>query len=102
MRISQLSGSCRRMVEEMRRIKFGWVENLPIRDGEPVFDDTIEIVREIAFGKNTKHRRSDEDFELKTSVVELLEAFSRIRDGTVATLRIQDGLPVKMHLKERL
>ena len=101
MRLSQLSEPCRRLVDEMRRLKYGWIDNLPLRDGQPVFDGTVEITQEFAFGKQVKHRSSKDDFELKANVVELLEAFSRIRDGTISSLRIQNGLPIQMHLKKQ-
>jgi hypothetical protein len=86
------------MVEEMQRISYGWIENLPVQNGEPVFDERVQIVREVAFGRPAKQRNWDRDFELKGNIVEMLEAFSRIRDGTISRLRVQDGMPVQMHL----
>jgi len=100
MRLSQLSEPCRRLVDEMRRLKYGRIENLSFRNGQPIFDGTEEITEEFAFGKQTKQRSPQDDFELKANIVELLETLSKIRDGTISSLCIQNGLPIQMYVKK--
>jgi hypothetical protein len=100
MRLSQLSPSRRKLVRMISRIGFGTIENLQLQDGEPVFDGSTKVVREIAFGKPTAVPTGKEDFELKAQVVAMCQEFNRIRDGTIPLLRIRDGLPCMMLYQE--
>ena len=79
----------------MRECQFGRIENLPVRDGQPVFDGDVKVVRVAHLGGDgpgTKLVASDE-FELKRSVRDLFDALARLGNGTVVRLEFRHGLP---------
>ena len=86
------------LIEQMQEILFGRIEQLEIRDGEPVLDPPARVLKEIVFGKsNGPHPAlAKSDFALKEQVVELFRFFDRERTLTIEALVIQHGLPVRM------
>lgn len=97
-----LSASRSGLVSLMQRINFGRLEALHFRDGEPVFNPTPRLRREIKFtGENGPRRHlSSADFMLKQQVVELFDYFDQQRDGVVDVLEIKHGLPFRMVVTE--
>ena len=47
---SSLSDSHRRLVELMQRLNFGRIQNLVVRDGEPVFDPAPKVIQKVKIG----------------------------------------------------
>ena len=94
----KISQSRQRLVELMQETHFGRIENLAVRDCEPVLDPAPRVSRDILFGKvNGAHpARVKPDFALKEQVVELFRIFDRERSLTIESLVIQHGLPVRM------
>jgi hypothetical protein len=86
----------------MQGINFGRIEVLRVRDGEPTFDPSPRVIREVKFGgENGPHPKSGaEDFQLKAEVRELFARFEEMGDGTVISLEIKHGLPFRMHIEE--
>jgi hypothetical protein len=97
-----LSASRSTLLALMQRINFGRLEGLHFHDGEPVFDPTPRLQREIKFaGENGPHRHlSSADFLLKQQVVELFDYFDQQRDGVVDLLEVKHGLPFRMVVTE--
>jgi hypothetical protein len=78
----------------MRECQFGRVENLPVRDGQPVFDCDVKVVRSPRLGGDDPGPTlvvSDE-FELKRPVRDLFDALARLGNGTVVRLEFRHGL----------
>ncbi len=102
MRQQDISRQRQRLLELMREIRYGRIENITILDGEPAFDPTTRVVREMLLGKKDKTRvaLSMDDFELKIQMIELFEQFDRVQNGIIPLLKIQDGLPFQLHLEE--
>ena len=103
-RLSSLTAARQRLVRLMQQINFGRIENLRIRAGEPVFDPSLHIVREVKLGADTGSTRQakGDDFELKSQVRELLAALSEIGDGVVKCIEVRHGLPFRMVVAEAL
>ena len=93
-----LTPARRRLVEMMQEVNYGRIEQLAIRDGEPVFDPPPRMVRQVVFGKanGANPRRATNSFALKKKVVELFEVFDRERSFLILELVIDNGLPVRM------
>ena len=104
MRRHELSPDRRRLLDLMRDMGYGRIENLSIRAGEPVFDKSLRLVHEKLLGRKAKGRASppEGDFELKVQQVEVFECFDRMQDGFVPVLKVQDGLPFQLHMEERV
>jgi hypothetical protein len=96
-RKSSLSPAWRRLIDLMLEIAYGSIEDLQVRDGQPVFDPPPQINRLRVFGcKNGPHAKGSlRDFVLNEQFVWLLD---EIGTGTmtVRTITIQDGLPIRV------
>jgi hypothetical protein len=97
-----LSASRAALLELMQYICFGRIEELTVRDGEPILHPRPAIVREIKLaGENGPRREHDAaDFLLKQQVVELFAFFDGLRDGNIDVLEIKHGLPFRMIVTE--
>jgi hypothetical protein len=94
---SSLTESRQRLVEWMLYLQFGKIEQLPIRNGDPVLTPRPRATREVKLcGENgSRPEREAADFLLKQQVVELFGHFDRIGTGTVQLLEIKNGLPFR-------
>ncbi len=94
---------CRRdFVGLMQRINFGRVEDLHVRNGEPVFDPPPRVIREVKFGRENRPRpeAAKADFSLKAEVVDLFAHLEEVGNGVITRLDIQHGLPFRMAFEE--
>lgn len=98
---SSLSGSHRRLVELMQRLNFGRIEDLIVRDGEPVFDPAPKVIQKVKIGGENGPRPelSCEDFLLKKQMIELVEAISDLGEGRVLTIDVKHGLPFAVEIE---
>ena len=97
-----LPPACQRLVELMQEIHFGRIERLLIRDHQPQWRPAPRILRDVALGKGSRPRRRGArgDFQLKGTVRDLFRHLDRLSDGTMISLIIQDGLPVRLIIEE--
>jgi len=79
----------------MRKHQFGRLENMSIRDGQPIFDRDMKLVRITRLGseRSRMYVTTGDDFELKSQIRELFEELDRLQDGTVIRLEFRHGLP---------
>lgn len=85
------------LVDEMQRIRFGCIERLVVRDGQPVFVPGVTRVFLTARLDETKDQQplaSQDDTVLKAQVVELLQFLEQLGHGLVR-FKIADGLPLR-------
>lgn len=103
-RKQNLSPSRQRLIELMQETHFGRIENLVVRNGEPVFEPAPRVIRDIVFTKdNGAHpARAKEDFALKDQHQQLFQFFEHECSMTIDTLIIQHGLPVRMSLPKSI
>ncbi len=97
-----LSAPQKRLLKLMQEINFGRIEELIVREGEPIFKPSPRVVREVKFcGENGPRRELEaDDFALKAQVVELFSYLTRMGNGKVETLDVKHGLPFRMNLEE--
>ena len=87
----------------MREIGWGEIENLQIRNGEPILDSpSTHTAREISLDKDYVPSPYRPGEKLKPHVVKMLKQFRSTRDGTVPIIHIKDGLPVRLRVDEKL
>lgn len=92
-----LSAERRALVELMRRIWYGRILNLEIRNGEPVLVPPPRVIREWKFGANHGALTgSKDDFLWKDKVQELFSLMDRLENDVILWLEIQEGLPFRM------
>jgi hypothetical protein len=97
-----LSPRRRRLVDLMRFVTFGRIENLAFRDGEPAFEFAPIVVRTIkaGAGRNAIRPTRKENFLLKDAVTELLDHMAKVGNGTVRKIEIGHGLPLNFEVEE--
>ena len=98
-----LSKAKKRLIELMQDIHFGRISTIQVRNGEPELTAESFIVRDIKMGGQNKPRaeRNLEDFSLRKEVIELFNHMSRIGNGTINEVEIQNGLPFLVRIREQ-
>jgi hypothetical protein len=91
-----------RLLELMQKLSFGRIENLVVRNGQPMLSPPPRIIREVKFGGENGPRpeSSIEDFALKAQVVELFRHIDELQDGVIGVLEIKHGLPFRMAVED--
>lgn len=86
----------------MQKLGFGKIKHLVVTDGEPVMNPPPKVFRHQrltgASGAGANKRRGD--FILKRPLVEMFEAFDRLGNGIVDTIKVHDGLPCGFDIEE--
>ena len=102
--INSLSAARRRLLVLLQRLNFGRIEELAVRDGEPVFDPPPRLIRKIKIGGENGPRPEavTADFELRTEVRELFEHLSRLGTGIVRCIEVKNGLPFMAEVEEEV
>jgi len=99
----ELSVNQQQLLELMQRINFGCIEGLTIKNGEPQFDPSPKVVRDIKLGASENGPRREltsGDFTLKAQVVDLFSQFESIGEATIKRLDVKHGLPFLMSVIE--
>ena len=101
-RKSSLTPSQQQLLAEMQRINFGRIFDLEVRDGQPVMDPPLRVVREIKFGGDNGPRPevAKTDFTLKAQVRDLFAQLEALGDSVISCIEIQRGLPFRMIVEE--
>ena len=99
---ASLTPARQRLLRLLQEVEFGRIENLVLRDGEPLLEMQPRVVRTITFAATGSRNRSRrvEEFELKQQMVEMFRQFDRIGNGVVARIDIKHGLPCFMTVEE--
>ena len=95
---ASLSAPRRRLLETMQRLNFGRIEDLEIRNGDPVFNPAPRIMQDIKLGGENGPRPEliASDFVLKSQVAEFFDHLSRLGNGSIETIEVKHGLPFKL------
>lgn len=100
--LSDLSPARRRLVDNIRRIGFGHIDRLRVRNGNPVWDSPPDIYSNHKYGCSDRplpiHKQKAG--ELMKQFVDLFAEFDERKDFTITRLVIQDGLPLRREVKE--
>jgi len=94
-RTQDLSPGQRSLVDLMHLHQFGRIENMSVRDGQPILDSTVNVVRVVRLAGNGHGTTSvaGDEFELKRLVRELVTELARLGNGKVIRLEFRHGLP---------
>lgn len=92
---SSISIARKQLIAAMEQIFFGRIESLPIRDGEPILNSGVRLIKQVKLGGNNspKHQPDDTDFILKSTVVEFLERLDDLGTGLITVVQVRAGLP---------
>src|SRR5690242_11388676 len=93
LRSSDLSSEQRTLVRLIREQRFGRIENLPVRAGQPIFNSDVKVVRVSKLGSESvvPEGSGSEEFELKRPLVYLFEELDRLQNGVIVLLEFRHG-----------
>jgi len=90
------------LVEEMRKLRYGKVEGLHVRDGKPLQYPEPAFCRSRKYTKKTETQTPQErDFALKAQMSWLLSEIAEVGNGVIKSITVQDGLPVLVDWQQR-
>lgn len=101
---SSLSPAFKHLLGLMQSLNFGRLENLDVRDGEPIVTPETRAVRDTKFG-NENGPRAEKflgDFLLKKQVVDLVGEIRALGNGRIECLEVKHGLPFLMRTAEMI
>lgn len=95
LRIRGLSSEHRVLIDTMREHQFGRIENMPVRDGQPIIDQDLKVVRATRMGGDKAGVKPPvtDDFEPKQAFRDLFDELERLNNGIVIKLEFRHGLP---------
>jgi len=95
---SSLAPEERSILSLMKRIDYGRLEHLAIRDGRIIKTQNSRMVQSIRFDAKNTERKSDDDFLLTEKQTKFLDDVRRLSNAIINTIQIQAGLPVSMEI----
>lgn len=98
MQFADLSPAWQRLLRLFQTINFGRIEELEIRNGEPVFSPEPRVFLELKLdaADGPRPERRLDRFELRSQVERFIGQVARIKDGTVERVEVRHGLPFRM------
>lgn len=89
------------MVDLLRDLRFGRLEDLLVRGGEPCWEPGPRVIetRKIGTPDDTRPETTPEDFALKRSVVELLQVIADLGEGKILAVEVRFGLPCLIQIE---
>lgn len=100
---SSLSPQRADLLELMQSLRYGWIRDLPVHDGEPVLDESVAIIQNVKMnGRNDPHPLlAAEDYALKREAVALFAQLDALQNGLIEVIEVKDGLPFQLHIHRR-
>jgi hypothetical protein len=94
---SHLSPARQTLLEIIDSLGFGVIENLAIVRGDPYFDPLPKILQDIKIGTDAapQTERSNDDFVLKSKIVELFQHLDQL-DRVRVTIEIKHSQPFRI------
>ncbi len=98
MQMEDLSPARQRLLRLLQSINFGRVEELEIRNGEPVFSPAPRVFVELKLDVNDSPRPESrlERFPVREQVARLFTQIAHLNEGTVEVIEVRHGLPFRM------
>jgi len=102
--LSDLSPARLKLAEIIRRLGFGYIVRLPIRDGDPVLNPGLAIysTHKYMSERNLPPIHEGKGCGLKKQFVYLFDHFDRQPNMVIERLDFQDGLPMLWVVKETI
>jgi hypothetical protein len=104
LRLSDLSPARQALVRLCQAVNYGSIENLEVRDSEPVFEPWPVTVRDVKLERDEAPRPELDlaDFVVSDEVVRLLRALDGMKCGTIRHIEVRTGLPRRMHVESQV
>jgi len=98
LRFSALSPARQAMVRFCQAINHGSIEDLMVENGEPIFDGSPVMVKDVKLDSSEGPRPEAtlEDFVLADEVLRLMGQLDEIRHGTIRRIEVRGGIPRRL------
>lgn len=102
MKYSDQSQAVQRLLARMREMGWGEIENLPVRDGDPILDNVVHVAHDIMLNKDYEPIPYKPKERLKPQVQMMLRQFRETRDGIIPSIRFVEGLPTRIVIEVKV
>ena|ERR1039458_2262730 len=104
LRLSQLSASRQALVRLCQNINFGQIQDLHVRNSDPVWDPAPTVLSEIKLDIEEAPRPESElpDFKLSSQIQRLMHRLDQLTDGRIERIEVREGIPRRLVLTSRL
>ena len=101
LRLSDLTPGRQALVRLCQTINFGSIENLEVRDSEPVFDPPPVMLRDLKLDSDEGPRPelALTDFVVSNEIVRLMRHLDEMKSGTVRRVEVRGGIPRRILLE---
>lgn len=98
-----LSPNLRRLLDRMWRLGYGTIRGLHVRAGDPLFDPPPLVVRSLRLSGcgATCRERASGDYSLKGEQIAFQRELATIGTGVIDVVKVHDGLPVGLEIREQ-
>jgi hypothetical protein len=104
-RLAQLSSTRQSLVRLFQSINYGCVQNLEVRDGEPVLSSPGPNMS-VDIRLDSEDPGRDElalaDFALCAEVLRLMSLMDQVRNGKISKIEVRAGIPRRITLAKRM
>ena len=98
MRFSQLSASRRTLVRLCQDVNFGQIQDLHVRNSDPLWDPAPTVLAEVKLDVEEAPRPEGDlaDFKLSSEVQRLMHRLDQLRDGRIERIDVREGIPRRL------
>jgi len=103
LRFAQLSPARQQLVRLLQTINYGRIEDLLVRDGDPIFEPSPVVVVDAKLYRDDGPRPEVglADFVLRDDVRRLMARLDHAKNGTIQRLEVRAGIPRRVILESR-
>ena len=96
--LTALSAARRKLAQAIRRLHYGQILGLTLRNGEPIFDPAPQIVHDIKLASDSVPRPAlrSADTPLNRQFQELFDVFDRLDSGVIDVIEVKAGQPFRV------
>ncbi|MDD5728836.1 MAG: hypothetical protein PHV59_09750 [Victivallales bacterium] len=102
MRKNELSVSQRKLLELMRQVGYGRINNLTVEKGDPVISPESSIERDLKLDAEDIRIKTADDFQLKKKAIKFFDQLMKIKNGFIRKVEIRGGLPIQIQTIEKI
>jgi hypothetical protein len=103
-RFSQLSASRQVLVRLCQDINFGQIQDLHVRNADPVWDPAPTVLSEVKLDIEEAPRPESDspDFKLSSQIQRLMRRLDELSDGRIERIEVREGIPRRLVLTSRV
>jgi len=92
------------LVRLCQNINFGQIQDLHVRNSDPVWDPAPTVLSEIKLDIEEAARPESElpDFKLSSQIQRLMHRLDQLTDGRIERIEVREGIPRRLVLTSRL